>query len=352
MLQIERAAVDALNRAGSAEELADLIHEAIRLEFSTIPPYLTAMLSLKPGTNRDIWWDIHDVVVDEMLHMAIGCNLLNALGRTPAIASDEFVPRYPSTLPLGIGTGLVVGLLPFSRDLVKQVFMEIEEPEDPLVFPAQHSLAVEVATFATIGEFYRTLRSKLIDLGDDVFVGAPARQLVSPRWFPTERLFAITDVDSAVRALTLVVEEGEGTGTAPVDPDGDVAHYYRFEAIWRGRRLVRDPTVPEGYSFTGPEYPFQPDEVWPLTANQRICDLDADTEACRRARQFQVTFTRLLMALQRVFDGEPERLDVAMGIMFELKIAGQVLAGLPAIVGGVPTGRTAGPVFGYAVVNE
>ena len=56
--------------------------------------------------------------------------------------------------------------------------------------------------------------------------------------------------------------------------------------------------------------------------------------------------------MQRVFDGEPEHLDVAMGIMFELKIAGQVLAGLPAIVDGQPTARTAGPVFGYPLVNE
>ena len=101
MLKIDRAAVDALDRAGSAEELADLVHEAIRLEFSTIPPYLTAMLSLKPGTNRDIRQDVHDIVVDEGLHMAIGCNLLKALGRTPAIANAEFVPRYGTAARVG-----------------------------------------------------------------------------------------------------------------------------------------------------------------------------------------------------------------------------------------------------------
>jgi hypothetical protein len=352
MLQIDRAVVDALNRASSAEELTDLVQEAIRLEFSTIPPYLTAMLSLKPGYNREIWWDVHDVVVDEMLHMAIGCNLLNALGRAPTIADPGFLPSYPSPLPLGIGTGLIVGLLPFSRDLVRQVFMEIEEPENPIVFPAEGLTGAVGPSFATIGEFYRTLRDKLIELGDAVFSGDPVRQLMSPQWFPAERLFPITDVDSAVRALTLVVEEGEGTEIAPVDPDGDIAHYYRFEAIWRGRRLVADPTAPLGYSFTGPEYPFDPDGVWPLVANQRIDDLDTDTEAWRRVHQFQAIFTRLLTALQRVCDGEPERLDVAMGTMFELKIAGQVLVGLPAIVDGVATGSTAGPVFGYTLINE
>jgi hypothetical protein len=54
MLLIERAVVDALNRASSAQELADLMQEACRLEFSTISPYLTAMLSLEPGYNREI----------------------------------------------------------------------------------------------------------------------------------------------------------------------------------------------------------------------------------------------------------------------------------------------------------
>jgi hypothetical protein len=352
MLRIDRAAVNTVQDASTAGDLVELIQEAIRLEFSTIPPYLTAMLSLKPGTNREIWRTIHDIVVDEMLHMTIACNLLNALGRRPTIADAGFVPVYPSSLPLGIGTGLEVGLEPFSRELVKCVFMEIEEPENPLVFRSARSADEALPSFATIGEFYRTLRDKLIELGDAVFSGDPVRQLMSPQWFPAERLFPITDVDSAVRALTLVVEEGEGTEIAPVDPDGDIAHYYRFEAIWRGRRLVADPTAPLGYSFTGPEYPFDPDGVWPLVANQRIDDLDTDTEAWRRVHQFQAIFTRLLTALQRVFDGEPERLDVAMGTMFELKIAGQVLVGLPAIVDGVATGSTAGPVFGYTLINE
>ena len=105
MLRIERAAVEAVDSATSAEDLVGLVQEAMRLEFATIPPYLTAMLSLKPGQNRDIWWAIHDVVVDEMLHLLIGCNLLNALGGRPVLDDRKFVPKYPGTLPLGIASG-------------------------------------------------------------------------------------------------------------------------------------------------------------------------------------------------------------------------------------------------------
>lgn len=352
MLQIDRASVDTVRDASSGDELVALVQEAIRLEFSTIPPYLTAMLSLKPGQNREIWWTIHDVVVDEMLHMTIAANLLNALGGRPTIADPDFVPTYPSPLPLGIGTDLIVGLERFSRDLVKRVFMEIEEPEHPLNFPVAAAFEADLPTFATIGEFYRTLGAKLVELGDRIFTGDPARQVVAPRWFSSERLFAITDAATAARALDLIVTEGEGTPTAPVDPDGDVAHYYRFAAIFHGKRLVRDTTTPAGFSFSGPQYPFDANGVWPMVDNQRLTPLDRGTEGWRRAQQFRVTFTRLLMALQRVFDGEPEHLDAAMGVMFEVKLAGQVLASQPAKGLGIRSGQTAGPIFDYAIVNR
>ncbi|MEV0616280.1 ferritin-like protein [Nonomuraea sp. NPDC050404] len=348
MLKIDRAAVNEVAGASGPGDLVARVHDAVRLEFATIPPYLTAMLSLKPGRNRDIWWAIHDVVVDEMLHLIIGCNLLNALGARPALDGADFVPRYPGPLPLGIGDDLVVGLEPFSRELMERVFMRIEEPEDPLIF-RQASAPPE---FATIGEFYRTLSETLLALPGPLMPGDPARQVVAPHWYGTDRLFPIRTTKDAARAVSLIVEEGEGTRDSPVDPDGDIAHYYRFAAIAKGRRLVRDPSAPAGYSYTGAPYPFDPDGVWPLTPNQRAADLDPASEAWRRARQFQVTFTRLLSALQQCVDGRPGRLDAAMGIMFELKLAGQMLAATPVVCGGAPTGRNAGPVFVRETINR
>ena len=65
-----------------------------------------------------------------------------------------------------------------------------------------------------------------------------------------------------------------------------------------------------------------------------------------------MTFTRLLTALQRCVDGDPGHLDAAMGIMFELKLAGQKLAALPAVKNGTPTGLNACPFFARALINE
>jgi hypothetical protein len=39
------------------------------------------------------------VVIEEMLHMTIAANVLNAVGGHPAIDRPDFVPNYPEDLP-------------------------------------------------------------------------------------------------------------------------------------------------------------------------------------------------------------------------------------------------------------
>jgi len=350
MIKIQREVIDRLHAANSGRDLHDLVQGAIRLEHSTIPPYLTAMLSLKPEKNREIWSIIHSVVIDEMLHMTITCNLLNALGKRPQIDDPGFVPNYPGPLPTGIDGDLIVGLEPFSIDLMGSTFMKIEEPEHPIAFKA----AGTETEYATIGQFYRALIDKIRELaasGNELFIGDPARQVMAKGWYAAERLFAIVDVDTAVNALQIIIEEGEGTSVSPLAEDGELAHYYRFQEISRLRRLIPDPTSENGYSFSGPVIPFDSAAVYPLTKNQKMIDLDASSEGGRRARQFSFVYTKLLKALQRVFDGEPQQFGAALGLMYELKLAGQILCSLPAIKNNSPTGFNAGPTFEYAPKN-
>ncbi len=343
MLRIAKSHVESLNAAASAADLHDLVKQAIRLEFSTIPPYLTAMLSLKPGANREIWSSIHGVVIDEMLHMTIACNILNAIGHVapPPLTDPGFLTAYPGPLPMAIGDELVVGLEPFSTDLMKRTFMEIEAPEKRVPIPGVAAAAIDVST---IGEFYKALGLALQRLGNGAFTGDPARQVVPTSWFG-ERAFPIRNVEDALRAIDLIVREGEGTPDTPLDPDGDFAHFYRFEELWRLKRIARDPDAPKGYSFSGPAIPFDPASVWNITANQKLADIDRDSLAGRRASQFAFVFTKLLRALEGTFGGAPKRFDAAMGLMFELKLAGQMLVTLPAVKGETPTGLNAGPTF-------
>ncbi len=60
---------------------------AIKLEHATIPPYLTALYSIKPDprkSNHDSYNIIRAVAVEEMLHLTLAANLLNAVGESRA----------------------------------------------------------------------------------------------------------------------------------------------------------------------------------------------------------------------------------------------------------------------------
>lgn len=348
MLKIDRRFVVAVNAAQSPADLYGPIQGAIQLEHSTIPPYLTALLSLKPGANVEIARMLRSIVIDEMLHMTIACNLLNALGGQPKIDDPAFVPRYPGPLPMGINQSLQVGLEPFSLDLVKNTFMQIEAPKDPISFPIKMLALVFPPSFATIGEFYQALIGKIQELSQrgNSFKGDAKRQVTTP-YFPDTRLFPITDAQSAIKELQLIVEEGEGTSLSPLQPGGQIAHYYRFEGIYDLKELKPDQNAPKGFSFSKP-IPFDSSGVYPLTKNQKLADLDAASAGGQQALKFAKTYTQILKALQQSFDGNPGQLDTAIGLMTaDLKQAGQALCALPAVKNGTGTGLNAGPTFEY-----
>ena len=50
------------------------------------------------------------MVVEEILHFTIACNLMNALSGKPAIDNSQFVPEYTGELPFGIGYHFTVHL--------------------------------------------------------------------------------------------------------------------------------------------------------------------------------------------------------------------------------------------------
>ena len=72
---------------------------------------------------------IRVVAVEEMLHLTLAANLLNAVGGTPDLTAEDFVPAYPSHLPDG-ESDFEVGTRAFSRETVES-FLKIERPAEP-----------------------------------------------------------------------------------------------------------------------------------------------------------------------------------------------------------------------------
>lgn len=82
----------------SVEELGSRVQTAIEIEHSTIPP-LTALYSISSVRNAFACQTIQSVVMEEMLHMTLAANILNAVGGHPAIDNEKFIPEYPTYLP-------------------------------------------------------------------------------------------------------------------------------------------------------------------------------------------------------------------------------------------------------------
>ena len=72
----------------------------MQLEHATIPPYLTALYSIIPGTNSDAFHVLRVVAVEEMLHLTLVANVLNAVGGVPDLTAAGFRPALPG-LPAG-----------------------------------------------------------------------------------------------------------------------------------------------------------------------------------------------------------------------------------------------------------
>jgi ferritin-like protein len=346
MIRLQASLIQGLD--GTLAGLWNALQSAIELEHSTIPPYLYALYSIKQGHNKEIAELILTVVMEEMLHMALSCNILNAIGGKPVIDSPQFIPDYPGHLPGSVQDELVVGLAPFSKELVSKTFMCIEEPEDPLNYPDPHMLAL-AAKPITIGQFYTAIKKQIVELSaqGNIFTGDPSRQLAS--WRPPLNDIRVYDVKTAEFAINTIIEQGEGTSISPMDQQHELAHYYRYSEIVHGYKLIPQPGKP-GYAYAGAAIPFDPTGVWPVITNPSLTGYVPGSLAANLNDTFNYTYTNLLKTLHTVFNGAPEQLGTAIGLMESLKT--QAIGMMSTVQPSTITLQTqsvltAGPTFQY-----
>jgi hypothetical protein len=323
----------ALERIATVEELHEYLYAALQLEHATIPPYLTALYSIHPGTNSDAFHVIRVVAVEEMLHLTLAANVLNAIGGTVDLTKRDFVPAYPAYLPDG-ETDFQVGLQPFSREAI-ETFIKIERPaaapeEEARVMESgsKGSLPAhpgeETLRFYSIGEFYEEIARGLQQLeaerakaGETLFVGDPARQ-VTPEYYYSGggEIIPVTDLDSAVAALRLIGEQGEGLGGAVYDHEGELAHFYRFEQLLHGRYYQPGDQADDP---TGPPLDIDWEAAYPAKPNPRVDDYPEGSELRDAAVEFNRQYASLLSLLTDSYNGRPELLIDAVAEMFRVR---------------------------------
>jgi hypothetical protein len=189
------------------------------------------------------------------------------------------------------------------------------------------SAAAAEEEFATIGGFYDAVKEQIGKLGHSIFVNKQAPpQVLASDYFPPDVLFAITGPDDANRAIDIIKTEGEGTSTDPFDSPNDPAHFYKFGEIAAGGTLMKTAT---GFSYGGDKIPFDSSGVWPLRANCKIADYATDSQARTRITQFAYNYSNMLNALHDVFNGNPDKLDAAIGLMYDLRTLAAALMQTP-----------------------
>jgi hypothetical protein len=325
---------------------------AIELEHATVPPYLCALYSLDPDRNAKVADVVRSVFVEEMLHLLLAANLLNAVGGRPRIDTPEMLAPYPRPLPHADG-GFEVSLLPFGADAL-DLFLKIEAPAAPGAGP-------ESDRYETIGQFYDAIahgmRELCARLGEaNVFCGDPQRQ-VSPAAFRggTGRISAVNSLATALAALDQIVVQGEGTRDTEVwdgeremfHPRHDeVGHYFRFQELKLGRCYRRGDTAASGPS--GALIPVDWEGIQPMKPNPRPAGHALGSRIRTAQHQFNVSYCTVLQLLDQTFDGDPQMLQPAIGAMFQLKDQATALMRMPTEDGLA----TEGPTFEYVAPGD
>lgn len=354
MIRLQRSLVIGLEREEqSIEAVRGALQSSIELEHATIPIYLYALYSLDAHKNAEIVDLIQSVVVEEMLHMVLSSNVLNALGGSPQISTPDFIPDYPGHLPGGVESSLVAHLRPFSMTQLDD-FIEIERPDDSsgAAAPADADERGDTARSITIGDFYDAIIRAIKGLGDGAFSPSPRNQ-VGVDLMPGA--VVVCDVDTAVKALTTIVDQGEGTKQSPDESDdGVLAHYYRFMEIKHGRQYVRvdDPPSPPKWDYVGAPIPFDPSGVYAAPSDPRSGGfpdgyLPGSTQQ-RLNDLFNYTYTGLLGSLHALVNGDATstRFNAALAQMMSLKSQAK------AMMSGIPDPQvTTGPSFQYQPVS-
>ena len=338
-------------RIVTLDSLREHLQWAIELEHFTLPPYLCALYSLDAVRNPEASEVVASVLVEEMLHMTLAANLLNAVGGHPRLDSPRMLPGYPRCLPHG-DCSFEVPLLPFGPEAL-DVFLKIEQPAAPSGLP-------ESDRYETIGQFYGAIRDGLCalcgDLGEPrVFCGDPAHQIADAPFPGGGRIIAVNGLASALAALGEIVEQGRAPsmsrcGTEITTTRIPTASRSRTTIVFRNSSLAALSL--RRHAAIGSDRRHDLDRLeWRPTR----CDAIPAPATMHRAapsvgRRSSLTnpYCAILRLLDKAFNGSPQTLRTAIGSMYRLKMQAQALMEMPTEDGLT----TAGPTFEYVPGNS
>lgn len=231
--------------------------------------------------------------------------------------------------------------------------MVIEEPENPIDFPVKMAAFEFLAfpdQFQTIGQFYQALSDAL---DESMFISDASRQVKGFGLPVITGADPATSLANARAAIRVIMQQGEGTPTSPLQAaQGEPAHYYLFAGIFHGKKLAPDSSVPEGYSYSGANVTIDPKGVFPLLPDPTVASYAPGSPAFQANLSFNSAYSALLDKLHDVFNGHPSDLGSTLGLMTQLRMiaAGDGSGGTPMVRIPVTSGGqsfNASPTYTY-----
>ncbi|MFF1867632.1 ferritin-like protein [Streptomyces sp. CB03911] len=323
-----------------AEWLKDSLQQAIMVEIATIGPYASALWSIKES-NTAVAKAIREIIFDEMTHMGLVCNMLTTIGGTPVLADPKVVPKYEHGLPGGVRPGLIVFLEGLTKESVG-MFSEIESPDHPVA---------EVNASATIGDFYTAI-GEVFETQQHLISGARQIEHSLEAHGQGNKILKLDSIEKVRAAIEVIKEQGEGTSASPENPfpgkPGELAHYYVFREMFRGKKLIKISENPVSWDFQGDDVPLPP--AFPMARVPAGGWANGGPNAPAPAVQqvlgaFNTHFSDMLRALEAAWrTGDPATLTTAIGHMRGMRTEARKLVQLELPDG---SGKTYGPEFLY-----
>ncbi|QQV03993.1 MULTISPECIES: ferritin-like domain-containing protein [Chryseobacterium] len=358
--------------------LQDLLQTAILIEHSTIPPYLTALYSIKDGTNVLASQIIRSVAVEEMLHMIMVCNVMNAVNIQPSVNQPENYPTYPMKLPMNVD--FFVSLETFSSNSIA-TFIAIESPSNPLVKAPKYDYEAKpnalllksmvqennpwtlenmkdfmMQNVHTIGEYYDVLffyivvfqivayykaNGKLPQTFEElnkggIFTGNPVKQIRPEQYYGSGgKLHPVEALEGVILVFQEIKGQGEGADDSIFDVDAsqfeegaELAHYFRFKEIFHEHFYLEGDYTP----FTdengmmpvttppvGKPLPVDWNAAYPMKPNPKMADYESNPQLFEQGKAFNETYKKLLDAIQAAVEGRGEELAKSIMYMYALK---------------------------------
>ncbi|RZJ38472.1 MAG: hypothetical protein EOO18_03275 [Chryseobacterium sp.] len=381
--------------------LQNLLQTAILIEHSTIPPYLTALYSIKDGTNAAASQIIRSVAVEEMLHMIMVCNVMNAVSIQPSVNRPQNYPTYPMKLPMNVD--FFVGLETFSTNSIA-TFIAIESPSNPLVKAPKYDHIEEspallsrsmteennfwnlenmndfiMKNVHTIGEYYDVLffyivvfqiaayykaNGRLPQTFEElntggIFTGNPEKQIRPEQYYGSGgKLHAVEALAGVIAVFQEIKGQGEGADDSIFDVDPsqfeegmELAHYFRFKEIFHEHYYLdgkyeaftdENGMMPVTTPPTGKALPVDWSAAYPMKPNPKMADYQSNPQLHAQGKAFNETYKSLLDAIQAAVEGNAKELEKSIMYMYALKEQAIGLMSQP-----LDSQYNAGPTFEY-----